>query len=140
MSALLLLQLLACASMTAVIWLVQILIYPNFRFIPRSSFKEFHEFHSRRITWIVAPAMLTELATGVALLYLKTQTAYALNLVSILVTWLLTMFVSVPIHNALGTQLQNAKLIEKLIWTNWFRTTAWTIRILSLLWFFHENQ
>jgi hypothetical protein len=117
--------------MTGAIWLVQVLVYPNFRMIDALSFQNFHRFHTNRITWIVAPAMGIELMTGVWLSVTQTSAVYFWNFISIFIIWVLTGFVSVPLHRQLEKNPHAEK--NKLIWSNWPRTTVWTLR--SSLWF-----
>ncbi len=127
----LLLQIFSCCFMTGVIWLVQILVYPNFRLIDPSLFQSYHRFHTKRITWIVVPAMGVELATGIWLFVIQSSVPYFWNLISILVIWIVTFFVSVPIHRHL--EKNSIAEINRLIGSNWLRTILWTVR--SAFWF-----
>lgn len=115
--------------MTGVLWMVQVLVYPNFKLIPGSLFPEFHAFHSRRITLVVAPAMGLELCTGLGLLWFDQSLIAIANLGSILALWVLTGLVSVPLHNQLETDPSKSK--DSLIRTNWARTVIWTLRSIG---------
>ena len=55
--------------------------------------------------------------------------AYSLTLV----TWLHTGVVAVPLHNKLAQGYDPAS-IQRLVRTNWVRTTAWTLRAAVLGW------
>ena len=136
MNALLALQIFSCFFMTGVLWLVQILIYPGFRLVPASGLGLFHEFHTRKITWIVAPLMLTELFTAAWLAWERTEPLLIWNLILVLGAWLLTALVSVPLHNRLSHQPEVS--IHRLVQTNWPRTALWTLR--SGLWLFFLIQ
>lgn len=121
-------QLISCAMMVAVIWIIQILHYPTFFYINESDFSKFHEFHFSRITWIVAPLMFLELVSASFLWFLEMNSIfYRLNLVLVIFVWFVTFFVSVPIHNQLlkGKDLNQ---IKRLVFTNWIRTGVWTFR------------
>jgi hypothetical protein len=128
----LLVQIFSCFFMTGVIWLVQVLVYPNFSLV-LPSFEKFHEFHTRRITFVVAPAMLLELASGIWLLWVGSQSIYFWNFMSIFLIWILTGFVSVPIHHRIQKNPQ--KMTVWLTKTNWARTILWSIRSIVWLWF-----
>ncbi len=117
--------------MTGAIWLVQVLIYPNFLKVAPSQFQAFHQFHSNRISWVVGPAMAIELATAVALYWQNPTLVFMFNFVSVLILWLLTVLVSIPIHNKLQLGF-DVNLIQGLIKTNWPRTVIWSIRSLAL--------
>lgn len=125
-------QVYCCLLMTGVIWLVQVLVYPNFRFIDRQKFGDFHQFHRSRITWVVAPLMSMELASGIWMLYKQQSDFYLFNLISIVFLWAFTALVNVPIHNKLESNKFEKK--DALVFSNWPRTIAWTLR--SLVWFF----
>jgi hypothetical protein len=104
--------------MTGLIWLIQNVHYPTFKFISEINFKSFHAFHSKFITYIVGPIMTLELVTG--LYFLKSQNFYLkaeLNALGIILIWITKAFLSVPTHNQLGIE-KNKKSIEFLIATN----------------------
>lgn len=131
---------LACTFfLTGLIWIVQLVHYPAFKFIDKENFKQFQQFHTQNITWIVAPAMVLELLFSV-LLFLKLEDFFSiLNVLSVLLIWVATFFVSVPIHN----KLQNGydlKLIKKLVQTNWLRTVLWTMRSVGLFYYFNSSN
>ena len=58
----LLLQLATTLPLVGVIWLVQILVYPQLTRVGASDFPAFHVGHTRLITYVVAPLMLGEQA------------------------------------------------------------------------------
>ncbi len=126
-------QYFCCFFMTGIIWLIQLVHYPAFKFIDESKFKKFHSFHSTRITYIVAPVMAIELLTAFALCF-SVQAVYIWNFILVLILWALTGFVSVPIHNSL-TEGNDIKKINQLVKTNWFRTAIWTFRSMAILFF-----
>ena len=129
------LQLASCAVMTGVIWIVQLILYPTFSLIEKDRFKQFHEMHSSRITLIVGPAMLIELVTAIALVrYHRMEPFWWLNLAFIILLWISTAFLSLPIHNKLADGFDLIK-IKKLILTNWPRTFLWTLRLVILILF-----
>lgn len=136
MILILLLQIICCAFLTGLIWVIQILHYPAFARIANDQFAMFHLEHSNRITWIVGPVMLLELATAVLALYLLPESIeYWVSGGMLIVIWLSTFFLSVPIHNQLAKYF-NGKLAERLVLTNWPRTVLWSARLVVLTFFF----
>lgn len=135
-------QLLSTFGMFALIWLVQLVLYPAFLFIEPSRFFPFHTMHSTRITWIVGPLMLAELASSLGWLLLRPDLFSALGFLLVLVIWINTTFSSVPLHGRLATERrpeQRDLLAERLIRTNWVRTWAWTARAaLCVVYFFQR--
>ncbi len=126
-------QYFCCFFMTGIIWLIQLVHYPAFKYIDESKFEKFHSFHSTRITYIVAPVMAFELLTAFALCF-SVQTIYIWNFILVLILWALTGFVSVPLHNSL-TEGYDIKKINQLVKTNWYRTAIWTFRSMAILYF-----
>ena len=63
-----LIQILATAMMTGIIWFVQIVHYPLFVKIPGKGFTAYERSHTVRTGWVVAPLMLVELGGAVTLL------------------------------------------------------------------------
>ncbi|ETW99929.1 MAG: hypothetical protein ETSY1_13155 [Candidatus Entotheonella factor] len=123
--------------MVGVIWFVQIVHYPLFSQVGEAAFSLYETQHTRLTTYVVAPAMLIELVTGLWLLWpgvtkvLPVQVWLGIGLLAIV--WLSTMFVQVPLHNLL-TQGFDAAAHDKLVSTNWLRTLAWSARGLVVLW------
>lgn len=118
------------------IWIIQIVHYPSFRFFDKKSFLPFHHFHTKSITKIVAPTMLLELGLGAFLAY---QNLFSINFVvpflMVLGIWASTMFLQIPLHAKLADRLHE-KDVEKLISSNWIRTILWTLKGAWLIWIF----
>ncbi len=135
-----LLNLIACAALTGLIWLVQLVHYPSFRFVAPARFAAFHHFHSLQISYIVAPLMFVELMAAMGYVMTDARGVVSwVNLASVLAVWLVTFLVSVPLHGQLA-QGFSLTVVDKLIASNWLRTMLWTARLLMiatvwLLWF-----
>ena len=107
------------------IWLVQVIIYPSFRSIPNKAFVHYHRWYVVRIGLFVFPLMMAE----IVLIYYFTRTYHlnlyvALGVVMIVVVWLSTIFIQVPMHRKISKEKNNV-LIEKLIKTNWRDCLLW---------------
>ncbi|MBX9767094.1 MAG: hypothetical protein K2X47_07480 [Bdellovibrionales bacterium] len=131
--SLLKLQILSCAMLTGLIWTIQILHYPCFDRVSGAGFEEFHLFHTRRITFLVLPLMILDLASGIALVvYFPDSELMKINLLAVLMIWMVTFFISVPIHQRLSNE-KSTVAIRRLISTNWLRTALWSARSCLLL-------
>lgn len=135
----LLLHLVVTAFLCGLIWVVQLVHYPLFDRVDRSGFAAFEAEHSRRITWIVAPAMLLEAVTGAWLLLgamrgggVLDPAAAATNLLMIALVWLSTATIQVPAHATLSSGF-DAEAHRILVVSNWIRTVLWTARTGGLL-------
>ena len=119
---------LAC-YLCGLVWVVQLAIYPLFARIGRSEFTAYHAAYTRRITWAVGPAMLAELALAALMVIRAPASPWAWTGAGLVVlVWLSTACVQVPLHNRLATRGPEPALITRLVATNWLRTTAWTAR------------
>lgn len=139
MEKLLFLQLIASTFLCGLIWVIQLVHYPTYRFVQENNFKDFQKFHQRWITVVVGPMMLVELGIALALLSYGNNPWFWLNLSSVLLIWAFTFCVSVPRHNQL-TEARQTEVIESLIWTNWPRTILWTLRSWGLMWLFFSQS
>lgn len=129
------LQLTTCLFMTGLIWIVQLVHYPSFRFIAHNEFLKFSSFHQNRISLIVAPVMLIEAVTATILVFLETpEVFYWINLLGVIGIWLVTITLSMPQHNRLSKEF-SIDAINKLIDTNWLRTFLWSLRSAFLLFY-----
>ena len=116
------------------IWCIQLVHYPSFRFVHPERFVEFERFHTQAITWIVGPAMLLELFTAVLLLGSLRPALGILNVASVGAIWISTALLSVPCHSQLASGY-SAESIDRLVHTNWPRTVLWSLRMMAWLTF-----
>ena len=120
------------------IWTIQLVHYPSMKYIPKDRFPEYHNFHSIRISILAIPLMFAELFTSTILLYQNLnnaiQTIFLVNLILVLLIWLSTFLIQVPLHNALSKK-KNIEKLSKLIFSNWIRTILWTARSILMILF-----
>ena len=125
----------ATLLMTGVIWVIQLVHYPLFAQVGASGYQAYQAQHMKRITWLVGPLMVTE--AGATLLLFKFATSphlqsALLGLVLLGVIWLSTATLQVPAHARL-TLAWDESAHQRLVWTNWIRTLAWSARALIAL-------
>jgi len=114
-------------ALASVLWTVQLVIYPAFRFIEPLHFPQWHTRYTGAITWIVAPLILTQ-TTGVAgrlFLLPAPDKLWAVEFFFTALAWTVTFAVSVPIHNRLQ-KARDEKAMRALVLTNWVRTASWS--------------
>ncbi len=120
--------------MTGIIWLVQLVHYPMFLGLDRGSFSQWHKFHSRRISYIVAPLMLFELGASIASIL---NSGVSLTNISVLVftlgIWGATFLVSVPYHARLEISFDETTSL-RLTKTNWIRTLLYSVKLTLMIW------
>lgn len=132
-----LLHVLATLTMFGAIWIVQIVTYPGFALVGREAWVAFEAAHQQRITRVVGPALVLELATAVWLVADRPAAfplwAVVAGAVLVGVVWASTVFVQVPLHTALSATA-DGDAQARLVATNWIRTATWTLRAGLVLW------
>ena len=110
--------------------------YPSFKLIKSSSFSEFHKSYTNKMLFIVAPVMILELISSLLLVnFDKSDNNLEIGLlITLMLIWLLTFFIIVPIHNKL-TLNYNKDLNQKLIKYNGLRTILWMIKLILFIGF-----
>ncbi len=121
------------SAMMGLIWLVQLVHYPAFRFIEGREYVSFALFHTTQITWVVAPLMIVELFSAFLMSFDSTLSLWVkvLSLLCLVAIWLSTVFFQIPQHGVLALG-KNIEAIEKLVSMNWIRTIAWTLKSFVL--------
>ena len=110
------------------IWLVQLIIYPGFSRISPEEFKVYHRWYVIRISSVVLPLMLAELILSMWWILSDDYSAVSiLTGVLVLIVWLSTFVLQVPIHNRLKAGKEDRE-IRHLVATNWIRTAAWSLK------------
>ena len=123
--------------MIGVIWVMQLVHYPLFAQVGPETYATYQTLHMQRITWIVGPVMLVELATagllaaGYAAAVPSVQVWTGLGLLVLI--WVSTGLVQAPLHGLL-TDGFSARWHTWLVRSNWLRTLAWTLRGILALW------
>lgn len=121
-------------ALFGLIWCVQLVHYPFFLRADKTNFSDHIVFHKYRISIIVIPLMTIELATS-GILTFQSQQFFGWNLfgfVVVILIWLVTFFVQVPLHDHLSDGYDEAA-VQKLIKTNWIRTILWSVKSFSSL-------
>ena len=132
---------LAVSSMLlTLIWLVQVLHYPSFRFIDAKNFVSFELFHKASISSIVMPLMAAEVLILALMIFQHLNSIPLLTSLGLVVlVWLVTVIYSIPCHEELSFGAK-PEVIERLISTNWVRTLAWTFKFfISVYIYFYQG-
>ncbi|MCX6973193.1 MAG: hypothetical protein NTZ94_02640 [Verrucomicrobia bacterium] len=108
--------------------------YPLFAQVGQDAFQDYHNRYTKRITWVVAPLMLTEISTAACLLLIADcrEPWFLASLAPLAFIWLSTWRVQIPLHEKLAKGF-DPSAHQRLVVTNWWRTTAWTLRGFCLI-------
>ncbi|MEM9822690.1 MAG: hypothetical protein AAF985_16530 [Bacteroidota bacterium] len=121
--------------LVGLIWVIQLVHYPSFRFIAKDQFLAFHRHHTFQITFIVMPLMLSELGLAIYFFWGNELGSIALwQLIVVVVIWASTFLIQIPMHNRLG-EGKEEQTIRQLVNSNWLRTVLWTGKALHLSWY-----
>ena len=120
------------AILVGIIIMTQIISYPLFLKVPQSGFADYYNAYKNRITIVVIPFMVTELLLTLYIyLYSPNNIFFQISTFILILIWLSTFFIQVPIHNKISIKLEH-KMIGKLISTNWIRTFLWILKLFFL--------
>ena len=136
MEFLFLLHVAATFSLFGLIWTVQLVHYPMFAGVRPEEFGAWHKGHASRISLLVGPLMGIEAITAI-LLCLAPPAGVPVELAwlgfgLVLLHLLSTAFLQVPLHRRL-TRGFDARVVRRLVRTNWLRTLVWTARAALVL-------
>ena len=124
-------------ALVGLIWTIHVVHYPLFAAV-KTGFRAYHEAHMQRITLVVGPLMLVELA-GAVYLWLHPpagteQRMWLVALVLLGVVWVETGLFAVPQHGRLEVGGFDAGAHRALMVGNLVRTLAWTALGVLVLW------
>ena len=114
-------------GLVILIWLVQLVIYPSFRYFPKDGLLIWHQQYTRKITFVVMPLMLLQVALLGLQFYQNFTPLLVLNACLVLAVWLLTFGFFVPLHTCISTGQFTTKDLYNLVVKNWWRTGLWTL-------------
>ncbi len=116
--------------MAGVGWLIQVVHYPLFASVGEDAWSAYHEAHSRLVTFVVLPAMSTELvgavltAAGAGPDGTSSAVAWA-GAACALATFALTGAGAVPAHASLSRAF-SAPVLKRLLQVHLARTFLWS--------------
>ena len=109
-----LLHLIIDFGFAVLIWAVQLVIYPSFKFYTPENLIKWHRIYTQKITLIVLPLMFGQLAIAVIHLWNT-------------INWLLTFLIFVPLHQLIDKALHNDRTVTELVQKNRIRTFLWSL-------------
>ena len=135
MEHILIINLFASFFLCGLIWVVQLVHYPFFKYVSNETFEIAMGFHRKRISFIVVPVMFAELLSSFWLfLFSSTYSSYHIaGFVIVLLIWVVTFTTQVPLHGKLiGSS--DSDVINKLVRSNWIRTALWSTKAIIGIW------
>ena len=125
-----LLGLLVDAGLCVLAWMVQRIVYPGFLEYSPVDLQRWHYKYTPRITGIVAPLMITQLALSVYHVIREPNSLSIWVLMLVLSIWVITFLLFVPIHQRIDKGEADKTMLINLVRLSWFRTLPWTLVLL----------
>lgn len=113
-------------GLVVLIWIVQLIIYPGFRYYSPDALAIWHPKYSNLITLIVGPLMLAQVGVVGWEMLNRFSWPAVVSVVLVGLMWASTAFQAVPIHNAISAGDFSSETLASLVRVNWFRTVGWT--------------
>jgi hypothetical protein len=117
-------------GLVILIWMTQLIIYPSFKYYDELQLVNWHQKYTLAISFIVMPLMLMQVVLHGYQLYTAFNWLTVLAVLLIILTWLNTFAVAVPLHNQITTNTNPLTAAEKLVNINWYRTIMWSLVFL----------
>ena len=114
-------------GMCVVLWLVQLVIYPSFLRVEPSELIAWHKAYTFRVSFVILPLMLGQLVIAILSVWEDPSILEWIAFAFVLVCWILTFFVSVPLHRKIEQNDITRETRQNLITTNWPRTILWSV-------------
>jgi len=122
-----LLKLLFDFGLMVLIWLVQLIIYPSFLYYQKKDLVRWHTIYTGRLGYVVIPLMLGQLILSILNLIKHFSIPRCTGLILVVIIWLVTFLLFVPLHSTIASNTTNEETLKKLIQQNWWRTFLWTL-------------
>ncbi len=126
-------QLLLDFGLVILIWIVQLIVYPSFKYYNINNLVNWHRIYAFRIGMIVMPLMLGQIVTSFIRLLGPYSLLNIFHILLVALVWFSTFFQFVPMHNQIADNTGNDEVIVKLIRNNWLRTVVWTCIFICTL-------
>ena len=130
-----LIRLLLDFGLMVLIWIVQLVIYPGMCYYKSEDLGNWHKIYTGRIGVIVGPLMIAQLAIAILQFWFMQSVYTIVSLIVILIIWMLTFLIFVPLHNSIQPNRSCEEITNDLVRKNWWRTLLWSLLFLASLGF-----
>ncbi len=119
-------RLLVDFGLVVLIWMIQLVVYPSFRFFQKEDLMRWHGKYTSALAVIVIPLMFLQLGLSIYDLIGVFSVFNTLSFAIIIALWFSTFLQFVPMHGAISDGIANEKLLYSLVKKNWLRTFLWS--------------
>lgn len=114
-------------GLVVLVWIVQLVIYPSFKYFQTNDLMRWHEHYTKAITMVVLPLMLGQILLHGHNVFFQFSFLGLINFVLVLGTWWVTFRYAVPLHGKISDGQVVTHSVLSLINVNWWRTALWTL-------------
>jgi hypothetical protein len=118
-------------GLVVLIWMVQLVVYPSFKYIPAAALLQWHCCYTARITVVVMPLMIAQVVLHGVRCYDDFSLYNAGLLLLVIATWMTTIFIFVPLHRKISASTMATTTLRSLVGYNWIRTSLWSIIFIA---------
>ena len=115
------------------IWIVQLVVYPGFRYYTKENLITWHQKYTLRITCVVMPLMLGQLLLSGFQLWREVSFYTVISFIVVSLLWASTFLQFIPMHVSIDRSDFNDKTLSDLVRKNWGRTFLWTLLLILSL-------
>ncbi|MGB5691876.1 MAG: hypothetical protein WBM43_04640 [Flavobacteriaceae bacterium] len=124
------LRLLFDLSLFILILLVQIIIYPGFRYYSKNDLIFWHRQYTKKISFVVIPLMVGQLIITIIFL-LNRASLYDISVALLVIAvWIITFLYFVPAHRKISDGTHSDAQLKQMLHINWLRTAIWFLILL----------
>ena len=99
---LLMFHIVSTSIMVGVIWVIQLVHYPSFKYVKESDYIIFQKYHMSNISYIVFPVMFTELITALLIFFSGEKSLFfMLSMICLFLIWVITGVLFTKFHSCL---------------------------------------
>jgi hypothetical protein len=114
-------------------WVVQLVVYPGFRWVDTTTHPHWHRVYANRIVVLTLPSMLLQIGLhGYLVFVLSSPIAWA-TFILVAGTWIATFGRAIQLHQKIQELGPQASVLRSLLSVHAIRTTLWTVVFLLQL-------
>jgi len=114
-------------GLVVLIWIIQRIVYPSFLHYNTENLVRWHRIYTSRFSAIVIPLMFGQLGISIYQVFTNTNLYTVSSLVIIILIWISTFAIFVPIHAIISNENSSESDLVSLVNKNWMRTILWTL-------------
>ncbi len=114
-------------GLVVLIWIIQRIVYPSFLHYSTRNLVTWHRIYTSRFSAIVIPLMFGQLGVSIYQVFSQTSIYTVSSLVVIILIWISTFWIFVPIHSIISNENSSESDLVTLVNKNWLRTFLWSL-------------